>query len=62
MIRLFFYFCIPASEIMIDVTAYIKELLFKHDCVILPDFGGFIGNYTPAGIDHSTKTSDDVQP
>jgi len=56
MIRLFFYFCIPASEIMIDVTAYIKELLFKHDCVILPDFGGFIGNYTPADINHSTST------
>ncbi|MEZ5012259.1 MAG: SPOR domain-containing protein [Bacteroidales bacterium] len=41
---------------MIDVTAYIRELLFSHDCVILPSFGGFIGNYTPARIDSATGT------
>jgi hypothetical protein len=41
---------------MIDVTAYIRDLLFTHDCVILPSFGGFIGNYTPARIDTSTNT------
>lgn len=34
-----------------DITAYIRELLFEHECVILPGFGGFIGNYTPAQID-----------
>lgn len=39
-----------------DVTAFIKELLFGHDCVIVPGFGGFIGNYTPARIDKSTGT------
>ena len=37
-----------------DVTAYIRELLFGHDCVIVPGFGGFIGNYSPARIDKST--------
>ncbi len=36
---------------MSDITLHIKELLFRHDCVILPGFGGFIGNYRPAGID-----------
>lgn len=41
---------------MIDVTANIRELLFRHDCVILPSFGGFIGNYQPAQIDKSTNT------
>jgi nucleoid DNA-binding protein len=40
----------------VDVTAYIRELLFGHDCVIVPGFGGFIGNYTPARIDRSTDT------
>jgi nucleoid DNA-binding protein len=30
--------------------------LFGHDCVIVPGFGGFIGNYTPARIDKSTST------
>jgi nucleoid DNA-binding protein len=40
----------------VDVAAYIRELLFGHDCVIIPGFGGFIGNYTPARIDRSTDT------
>ena len=39
-----------------DITAFIRELLFGHDCVIVPGFGGFIGNYTPARIDKSTGT------
>jgi nucleoid DNA-binding protein len=39
-----------------DITAFIRELLFNHDCVILPGFGGFIGNYTPARIDKTTST------
>jgi nucleoid DNA-binding protein len=39
-----------------DITAFIRELLFGHDCVIVPGFGGFIGNYTPAHIDKSTGT------
>lgn len=30
---------------------YISDLLFLHDCVIIPDFGGFICNYTSAYID-----------
>lgn len=39
-----------------DITAFIRELLFGHDCVIVPGFGGFIGNYTPARIDKTTNT------
>jgi nucleoid DNA-binding protein len=39
-----------------DISAFIRELLFNHDCVILPGFGGFIGNYTPARIDKTTST------
>jgi len=39
-----------------DITAFIRELLFSHDCVIVPGFGGFIGNYTPARIDKTTST------
>ncbi|MCH2233429.1 MAG: SPOR domain-containing protein [Crocinitomicaceae bacterium] len=30
---------------------YIAELLKKHNCVVLPDFGGFVGNTIPAKID-----------
>jgi nucleoid DNA-binding protein len=40
----------------LDITAFIRELLFGHDCVIVPGFGGFIGNYTPARIDKSSNT------
>lgn len=41
---------------ILDITAFIRELLFGHDCVIVPGFGGFIGNYTPARIDKATST------
>jgi nucleoid DNA-binding protein len=40
----------------LDITAFIKELLFGHDCVIIPGFGGFIGNYTAARIDKTSNT------
>jgi nucleoid DNA-binding protein len=40
----------------VDITAFIRELLFGHDCVIVPGFGGFIGNYTPARIDRNSGT------
>ena len=39
-----------------EITKFIKELLYGHDCVIVPGFGGFIGNYTPAQIDRPTGT------
>jgi hypothetical protein len=40
----------------VDITAFIRELLFGHDCVIVPGFGGFIGNYSPAHLDKSSGT------
>lgn len=30
------------------LNAYLKDLLFLHDCVILPGFGGFVANYSAA--------------
>ena len=44
------------DELKLDITAFIRELLFCHDCVIVPGFGGFIGNYTPARIDKTSGT------
>jgi cell division septation protein DedD len=32
------------------IEKYIPELLSQHDCVIIPGFGGFIGNYSPSVI------------
>ena len=37
-----------------DIKAFIRELLFGHDCVILPGFGGFIGNFSPAHFNENT--------
>ena len=36
------------------VDHYISELLFLHDCVILPDFGGFVGNPKSAKLNKIT--------
>lgn len=33
-----------------NVLQYISELLYAHNCVIIPDFGGFIANQVSAGI------------
>lgn len=39
-----------------NTDQYIRELLANHDCVIVPDFGGFVGNYGSARIDpHSHR-------
>ncbi|MGE5424643.1 MAG: hypothetical protein ACM3N9_04720, partial [Syntrophothermus sp.] len=34
----------------------IEELLFHHDCVIIPRFGGFIGSYASARVHRSSNT------
>ena len=33
-----------------DISVFISDLLFEHDCVMVPGFGGFICNYLPAEI------------
>lgn len=35
---------------------YIKELLFEHDCVIMPDFGGFVANIQSAKINKAQNS------
>lgn len=34
--------------IMEMLNAYLRDLLLLHDCVIIPGFGGFVGNYESA--------------
>ncbi|MCX6236947.1 MAG: SPOR domain-containing protein [Bacteroidia bacterium] len=34
-----------------DITFYLVELLRLHDCVIVPELGGFVTNYRPAEMD-----------
>jgi cell division septation protein DedD len=40
----------------LNLDKFIYDLLFLHDCVIIPDFGGFVANYAPASL-HPTKHS-----
>lgn len=35
---------------------YISDLLYRYECVIVPDFGGFITNETSAKVNHFTHT------
>lgn len=37
-----------------NIEKHISELLFEHDCVIVSEFGGFVCNYSSAGI-HPSK-------
>lgn len=37
-----------------DISVYISELLYEHECVIVPGFGGFLAQYKPAYI-HPTQ-------
>lgn len=38
------------------LVTYIKDLLYRYDCVIVPDFGGFISNKISARIDEQSHT------
>jgi cell division septation protein DedD len=40
---------------MEKIAKHITELLYYHDCVILPELGGFIANYRSANIDPQRK-------
>ncbi len=37
------------------ITRHIAELLYHHECVIVPGLGGFIKHYSPASIVHSIQ-------
>jgi len=37
----------------VEINQYIKELLLLNDCVIIPQFGGFVANYKPATIENN---------
>jgi nucleoid DNA-binding protein len=39
-----------------SLAPYISDLLYNHDCVIVPNFGGFVANYKPAKINDLQNT------
>jgi len=38
------------------LTNYINDLLYRYDCVIVPDFGGFVTNAISAKVNHFSHT------
>ncbi len=38
---------------MKNISTYISELLYQHDCVIVPGFGGFVARHVAAAIQNS---------
>ena len=38
------------------LTNYINDLLYRYDCVIVPDFGGFVTNAISARVNHFSHT------
>jgi len=34
----------------VDISKHISDLLFDHDCVVVPTLGGFVANYAPAAV------------
>ena len=41
----------------VEINQYVKELLLLNDCVIIPEFGGFVANYKPATIVNNQFTA-----
>jgi nucleoid DNA-binding protein len=41
---------------VMDISIYLVELLRLHDCVIIPDLGGFVTNYRPAEMDLASNS------
>jgi len=39
-----------------NLASYINDLLYRYDCVIVPNFGGFIANKIGAVLDEETQT------
>ncbi|MFK5879784.1 MAG: SPOR domain-containing protein [Flavobacteriaceae bacterium] len=39
-----------------NLEHYISDLLYRYECVIVPNFGGFISNETSAKVNHFTHT------
>ena len=38
------------------IANYISDLLYRYDCVIVPDFGGFVANRIGAQVNNFTHT------
>jgi hypothetical protein len=42
--------------VLMQLETYIKDLLYRYECVIVPGFGAFLTHYSSASIDESSNT------
>jgi hypothetical protein len=49
-------FCFICAPIQMNIAQYIKELLYTHECVIVPELGGFLAQYKGADLNIETNT------
>lgn len=42
--------------VLMKLAKYISDLLYRYECVIVPNFGGFVTNEIPAKVNHFTHT------
>jgi len=45
-----------AIFVLMTIAKYISDLLFRYECVIVPNFGGFVTNEISAKVNQSTHT------
>lgn len=43
-------------KMKVDLGRRIGELLYEHDCVIIPEFGGFVAKVVPSQLDKQSNT------
>ena len=55
MLQQFFENIFSPTFVYMAITVYIQDLLYRYECVILPEFGAFITQQHPARIDHSSN-------
>lgn len=48
--------CFSLIFVLMTLANYISDLLYRYECVIVPNFGGFITNEISAKVNHFTHT------
>lgn len=44
------------EPLALELEKHISDLLFEHDCIVIPGFGGFVANYAPASVHPTLHT------
>ena len=50
------FICLFSIFVYMTIAKYISDLLYRYDCVIIPNFGGFVTNEVSAKVNNYTHT------